>query len=100
MWFWLATRSWAPDEFFFSMAGRRSVPPGECATEDRAYGSWEFGGTGGRLLCLAGSRDAQLYWTYGDEQILGVAIRGDGDLRTIYRWWLEHARILGAADDS
>jgi hypothetical protein len=97
VWFWQPTQSWAADEFFFSVVGRRSVPLGDCATEDRAYDSWDFGGKGGRVLCLKGSRDAELYWTYEDDQILGIAVRGDGDVRTIYRWWMDHARILGGA---
>lgn len=97
VWFWQPTQSWAADEFFFSVAGRRSVPRGDCATQDHAYGSWDFGDKGGRILCLEGSRDAELYWTYEDDRILGIAVRGDGDVRTIYRWWLDHARILGAS---
>lgn len=98
VWFWLFTQSWAADEFFFSTAGSRSVPPGDCATEDRAHGVWEFGALSGRILCVAGSRDARLYWTYDDERVLGFALRGDGDVRTLYRWWRERARTLGAAD--
>jgi class 3 adenylate cyclase len=98
VWFWLFIESWAADEFFFSTAGSRSVPPGDCPTEDRAHGSWEFGALGGRILCIAGSRDARLYWTYDDERVLGFALRGDGDVRTLYRWWRERARTLGVAD--
>jgi hypothetical protein len=100
VWFWQPTQSWAADEFFFSTAGRREAPPGDCATEDHAYGTWEFGQNSGRILCLAGARDAQLIWTYGDEQLLGIAVRADGDLRTLYRWWRDHARTLGVAADS
>ena len=100
VWFWQPLQSWAADEFFFSMAGRRGAPPGDCTTEDHVYGTWEFGQNSGRILCLAGTRDAQLIWTYGDEQLLGIAVRADGDLRTLYRWWREHARALGVAAGS
>lgn len=98
VWYWLPTASWAADEFFFSMVGTRSAAPGDCATEDRAYGTWEFGQAGGRILCLTGSREAQLIWTYEDGQLLAIANRGDGDLRTLYRWWRDHARALGVVE--
>jgi class 3 adenylate cyclase len=96
VWYWHFTPVWAASEFFFQTAGRRSVPPGDCATDDRAYGRWEFGEDGGRVLCVAGSRDAQLMWTYAsDERVMGIGVRGDGDIRAMYRWWREHARTLG-----
>ena len=99
VWFWQPAQSWAADEFFFSTAGSRRAPPGDCATDDRAHETWEFGQNGGRVLCLTGSRDAQVIWTYRGELLLGIAIRGDGDLPTLYQWWRDHARTLGAAGD-
>lgn len=95
VWYWHFTQVWAASEFFFQTAGTRSLPPGDCATDDRAHGSWDFGDESGRVLCVVGSRDAQLIWTYGsDERVMGTAVRGDSDVRVIYQWWREHARTL------
>ncbi|MEA2652484.1 MAG: adenylate cyclase, partial [Chloroflexota bacterium] len=68
VWFWSAV----PGQYFelvsaifFQEAGRRSLPPGDCATADVAVGRWELGAAQGGLLCY-GSRNATLMWTYDD----------------------------------
>lgn len=95
VWYWHFTQVWAASEFFFQAAGTRSRPPGDCATDNRAHGSWDFGDESGRVLCVAGSRDAQLIWTYAsDDRVMGTAVRGDSDVRVIYQWWREQARTL------
>jgi class 3 adenylate cyclase len=97
VWFWSAVPGQYFEEvslIFAQTAGRRSLPPGDCATSDVAFGPWEFGTAQGRLLCY-GSRNATLMWMYDDENLLATAIRSDGDMRVLYRWWREHARLLG-----
>ena len=96
-WFWSAVpgqRLEMVSNIFFQTVGRRTLPPGDCATEDVAYGRWEFGQTEGNLLCY-GSRNAILMWTYDDENLLASAIRSDGEMRPLYAWWRDHARLLG-----
>lgn len=98
VWFWSAVPGQRHDQvnaIFLQAVGRRSLPPGDCAEVDLAFGRWQFGASQGRLLCY-GSRNATLMWTYDDENLLASAERSDGDMRTLYAWWREHARILGA----
>lgn len=96
VWYWQAVpgqRLEQVSSIFLQAVGRRLIPPGDCATDDFAYGRWEFGPSQGGLLCY-GSRNATLVWTYEDESILASAIRSDGDMRALYRWWRDH-RLLG-----
>jgi hypothetical protein len=75
---------------FFQRVGRHSIPQGDCATDDYAYGKWKFGLAEGNLLCY-GSRNAILMWTYDDENVLATALRSDGDMRALVTWWRDHA---------
>jgi hypothetical protein len=98
VWYWSAVPGQRDEQvsaIFSQTAGRRSLPPGDCAEADVAYGRWEFATAQGRLLCY-GSRNATLMWTYDDENLLASAIRSDGDMRTLYSWWRDHARLLGS----
>jgi class 3 adenylate cyclase len=98
VWYWSAVpgQYYEPiGSIFAQTAGRRSLPPGDCATDDVAHGRWEFGAEQGRLLCY-GSRNATLMWTYDDANLLASAERSDGDVRALYNWWREHARLLGS----
>jgi class 3 adenylate cyclase len=98
VWYWsavLGQRSEQVSNIFFQTAGRRSLPPGDCATDDLAYGRWEFGANRGHLLCY-GMRTATLMWTYDDHNVLATAIRSGGTVRTLYTWWRAHARLLGS----
>ena len=70
------------------------VPPGDCANEQPAYGRWEFGGIGGRLLCRTSFGDAILEWTYDDVPLVAVATRRDGDAQQLLQWWKDEARFL------
>lgn len=79
---------------FFRLTSVGSVPPGDCAVEDRAYGRWEFGQWSGRVACTVSNDDARIIWTYDDERVMGIAVRNDSDNRALYGWWREHARLL------
>ena len=97
-WFWSAVSGQRHEQvsaIFAQTAGRRSLPSGDCAEADLAFGRWEFGAAQGRLLCY-GLRNATLMWTYDDENLLAIAVRSDGDMRALYTWWREHARLLGS----
>lgn len=98
VWYWSALSGQRLEQvssIFFQTVGRRRIPPGDCAALDYAYGPWEFARTTGDLLCY-GSRNATLVWTYDDENLLATAVRSDGDMRALYSWWRDHARILGS----
>jgi class 3 adenylate cyclase len=83
----------AQDAFFY-LSGLRNIPPGDCSTETRASGAWEFGSTSGNILCSRFGGEALLMWTYEGTAILAQATREDGDNERLYRWWEEHARLL------
>lgn len=70
------------------------IPRGDCASERPAYGRWEFGDMGGRMLCRTSYGDAILEWTYDGLPIIAVAVRRDGDADSLVRWWREEARFL------
>lgn len=58
VWYWQAVpgqQSEQVSNIFFQTAGRRSIPAGDCARDNLAYGRWEFGSSQGGLLCY-GSR--------------------------------------------
>lgn len=70
------------------------VPQGDCASQQPAYGRWEFGGVSGRLLCRASFGDAILEWTYDGVPLVAIATRRDGDIQKLLQWWRDEARFL------
>ncbi len=70
------------------------VPQGDCTSQQPAYGPWEFGGVGGRLLCRTSFGDAVLEWTYDGVPLVAIATRRDGDAQTLLQWWRDEARFL------
>ena len=70
------------------------VPPGDCASQQPAFGRWEFGGVSGRLLCRMSFGDAILEWTYDGVPLVAVATRRDGDTQKLLQWWRDEARFL------
>jgi hypothetical protein len=88
------------EDAFFFIAADRNVAPGDCATDTRAWGTWEFVGSGGKLLCSRFGGEALLLWTYDVDPIIGLAEREDGDSQRLYRWWLDHARVLAPEPSS
>lgn len=85
---------------FFNRAGVWKLPPGDCSTDDRAYGKWENGLFRGNLLCMVTTRQATMMWTYDGEAIIATAIREDSDGHLLYTWWRDHARTLRPASDA
>ena len=82
------------EALIISEAATFDVPPGDCASEQPAYGRWEFGGTAGRLLCRTSFGDAILEWTYEAVPLVAVATRRDGDAQKLLQWWKDEARFL------
>ena len=96
---WEAVSLRSVDEAFFAQAGEAGLQAGDCETDERAHGTWEFGQSSGRLLCIASSSDARITWTYADMPIIATAIREDSDGQLLYGWWRDHARSLRPVDD-
>jgi class 3 adenylate cyclase len=100
--YWLALRETEPSTSpgrssqgaFFYLVGQRNLPPGDCSTETRAWGPWEFGASSGNLLCSRFGGEALLMWTYQGTTVIARAERADGDSELLYRWWEDHARLL------
>jgi hypothetical protein len=99
--YWIAPREQSRDRpgqssqgAFHWLVGNRNLPAGDCSTETRAWGEWEFGGSSGLLLCSGFGGEALLMWTYEGTAILAEAVREDGDSQRLYRWWEEYARLL------
>ena len=85
-----------PVELVRNHAGRFNVFPGGdgCEASHRAVEDWEFGETTGLLLCYASSDgDAVLEWGYDESEVLGKAVRHDGDMAALLEWWTENARF-------
>jgi class 3 adenylate cyclase len=83
------------EDAFSNIVGERNLPRGDCASDTRAWGEWEFLGSRGKLLCSRFGGVALLAWTYSGEAVIALAEREDVDSQRLYRWWLDHARILG-----
>lgn len=96
---WQAVSLRSIDEAFFSQSGEAGLPAGDCETDERAYGTWEFGRSSGRLLCILSSSDARITWTYADVPIMATALRKDSDGQLLYGWWRDHARSLRPVGD-
>jgi hypothetical protein len=85
-----------PVELVRNHAGRFGVFPGGegCQASHRAVEEWTFGETSGLLLCYSSSDgDAILEWGYDEEFVLGKAVRHDGDMAALLRWWTDNARF-------
>jgi class 3 adenylate cyclase len=66
----------------------------ECSSQGSAYERWALGDAGGWLLCREDHGDAVIEWSYDDQSIYGIAVRRDGDLSALLRWWSAEARLL------
>ena len=85
-----------PVELVRNHAGRYNVFPGGdgCEASHRAVEDWEFGEITGLLLCYTSSDgDAVVEWGYDEAEVLGKAVRHDGDMVALLEWWTENARF-------
>lgn len=92
VWFWEVGDAEGPsnaEEWIVNYASWRSIPAGSCDAESTAaFESWSFNGRSGRLLCVATSTgEAVVHWTYTGSDVIGKAVRRDGDMRTLLAWW-------------
>lgn len=83
-----------PEALIFNRAGALEISRGDCSTQQVAFDRWAFGNLGGMLLCRIDHGDAIIEWSYDDRPILGAAVRRDGDLSALLRWWEAEARLL------
>ncbi|MBA3779581.1 MAG: hypothetical protein H0X16_09855, partial [Chloroflexi bacterium] len=78
------------------IAAARDLPDEPCGPNvPEGRGEWRVGSTlsGGRL-CYLDESQAWVTWTYPPEQILGRAVRTDGDFRALDGWWADTAAFL------
>lgn len=92
--YWESTNRGAIDSVLFSEIGKRRVPAGSCDDHGRAHQEWEAGPLDGRLMCYSSATAPELWWTYEDAPILGIATRRDGDSDALLRWWRAIGRLL------
>jgi class 3 adenylate cyclase len=83
-----------PPALIANRAGSLGIPSGDCSTQNVGYDRWTLGDLGGWLLCRVDDGDAVIEWSYDDRPILGMALRRDGDLAALLRWWTAEARLL------
>lgn len=75
-------------------AGEVGATPGSCVEGGPRHERWSVGDRRGELLCYVTRHgDAIIYWTYERTDVLGRAMRPDGDLAALVRWWTTEARL-------
>jgi class 3 adenylate cyclase len=93
--YWILSDIWVEnvEELIANRAGLADAAPGECGADLPAIQTWTAGPVAGRLLCHRSDEgEAQLLWTYSGTEILGRAVRTDGDMNALLRWWNDEAR--------
>ena len=83
-----------PEALILNRAGRLGISLGDCSDGAPAYNRWELGDVGGWLLCREDFGDAVIEWSYDDHALFGRAVRRDGDLASLLRWWTAEARLM------
>ena len=83
-----------PEALIINRAGAEEIPLGDCSEGGPAYEEWTLGGVGGWFLCREAFGDAVIEWSYEGRPLFGTAIRRDGDLQSLLRWWTAEARLL------
>lgn len=95
--YWIVADYWiegGAEELIRNRAGVIGAPTGSCAEDRRALEPWTSGPLSGYLLCFSTeSGGATLYWTYQGSDVFGKAVRLDGDMDALLRWWNEQARL-------
>jgi serine/threonine-protein kinase len=82
---------------FFSAYPMTDLPPGDCARESPAIGSWSLaGGVRGTLACYMdeATGDALLYWGYDTDSILVRARNPKGDAAAVYSFFDRYAKFI------
>lgn len=79
-------------DVLFNIAGRLGASRGSCGETAPALEAWAAGPLSGHLLCVRGTQ-ASVYWTYDGSDVLGGAVREDGDLESLLAWWAQDARL-------
>jgi class 3 adenylate cyclase len=92
--YWRVSDWWVagPDELITNRAAVIGASAATCGDEQSAFHTWSAGPTSGRLLCHATTSVATLYWTYDGTDVLGKAVRDDGDMAALMAWWNDEAR--------
>ena len=83
-----------PGTLIINRAGALEIPLGDCSEGGPAYEEWTLGGVGGWFLCREAFGDAVIEWSYEGRPLYGTAIRRDGDLQSLLRWWTAEVRLL------
>ncbi len=83
-----------PGALITNRAGALDIPLGDCSEGGPAYGEWMLGGVGGWFLCREAFGDAVIEWSYEGRPLYGTAVRRDGDLQSLLKWWTAEVRLL------
>ncbi len=82
---------------FFSAYPMTDLPPGDCAKESPAIGSWSLAGeVRGTLACYMddATGDALLYWSYDTDSVLVRARNPKGDAAALYSFFDRYAKFI------
>jgi class 3 adenylate cyclase len=85
------------DTYLGFLEGRYKLPPGSCATQNRAHESWTGPSGSGHVACMDLSPyDARpwIYFTFGNGRYLAFATRDDTDYDALYQWWTQLKTFL------
>jgi class 3 adenylate cyclase len=90
-WFDLFDGSGAVTSRSDAISAAARVAEGVCdGTHTDASTDWRYGSTyGGRMICYHDGEAAWLVWTYAARDLIGQAMRRDGDSSALYAWWKE-----------
>jgi hypothetical protein len=74
---------------------RSGAGPPQCATggaDERSWARlWQPHRVAGRFACRREQGRAAMWWTIADRGLLAHAVAPDGDVASLYEWWLSHS---------
>ncbi|HET7327258.1 MAG TPA: hypothetical protein VFJ14_08220 [Nocardioidaceae bacterium] len=92
---WFASSERLEDVFAEDAENADLTAGGDCTAEQWSYrGTWSVGAGNpavGKLLCFTSGEEARVVWTYDDMSLFAHAVRADGDIGRLHRWWSDVA---------
>jgi hypothetical protein len=97
---WFATAEGLEEVFGDDVASADVGAGGDCTADLWSYvGDWSIdnGPSLGRLLCFLRGGEARVVWTYDDANLFAHAVRVDGDVPRLHRWWSDTSAAISAS---